>query len=120
MSDMNDYQDKAGQFANYKDPAYPFLGLAEETGEVVSLVSKWMRKHGKVEWDQPFDLLTRQRIAEELGDVLWMVSECANSIGYDLDVVAALNLGKLTARHGERLPLIEVTEETEEEDNESF
>lgn len=118
MSDFNQYQVHAGQFANYKDPAYPFLGLAEETGEVVSLVSKWMRKHGKVEWDQPFDLDTRKRIADELGDVLWMVAECANCIGYDLDVVADLNLGKLTARHGERLPSIRVKEL--EEDNESF
>jgi NTP pyrophosphatase (non-canonical NTP hydrolase) len=118
MSDFNQYQVNAGQFANYKDPAYPFLGLAEETGEVVSLVSKWMRKHGKVEWDQPFDLDTRKRLAGELGDVLWMVAECADQIGFDLSVIAELNLSKLTARHGERLPLIEVAEL--EEDNEPF
>lgn len=118
MIELKEYQVKASEFANYRDPAYPFLGLAEETGEVVSLVSKWMRKHGKVEWDQPFDLATRQRIAEELGDVLWMVAECATCIGYDLDVVADLNLGKLTARHGERLPSIQVKKL--EEDNESF
>lgn len=113
MINFNDYQESAGQFADYKDPAYPFMALAEETGEVVAHVSKWMRKRGKVDWLEPFDLETRNKLADELGDVLWMIAECADQIGYDLSVIAEMNISKLLSRHGYRkgkLPLIEVEE----------
>lgn len=68
----------------------PACGLAEEAGEVLALV----RKHvlvGKA--------LDRDRLRDELGDVLWCLAATADAAGLSLADVAAANLAKLSARH---------------------
>ena len=96
---MNDYQDKAAFFAEYQSPVYPFLGLAEEAGEVAGKVAKYIRKNGDLPW-YPDDMSDLQiTIGKELGDVLWMLAECASALELSLSDIAEMNLSKLEDRH---------------------
>ncbi|HYD53183.1 MAG TPA: nucleoside triphosphate pyrophosphohydrolase family protein, partial [Gemmatimonadaceae bacterium] len=65
-------------------------GLAEEGGEVLSLVRKH-RFQG-----HPLD---RDRLAKELGDALWCLATVARSAGLTLAGVAAANVEKLRRRY---------------------
>jgi NTP pyrophosphatase (non-canonical NTP hydrolase) len=99
---LNDYQRGAKQFAVYPGakipesyeltpPAiYPFLGLSEESGEVMGKLAKVFRGD--------HDSIDREAIGLELGDVLWQLSECCRQVGLDLETVAMMNLDKLTDR----------------------
>jgi NTP pyrophosphatase (non-canonical NTP hydrolase) len=67
-------------------------GLAEEAGEVLGIVRKHLYMH------QPLD---RERVTQELGDVLWCLSAVATCLGRTLDEVAARNIEKLQRRYAE-------------------
>lgn len=68
------------------------LGLAGEAGEVCDLVKKWMFQGHELE---------RERIVEELGDVLWYIALTARGCGSNLETVARMNIKKLRARYPE-------------------
>ncbi|MFA6553014.1 MAG: nucleoside triphosphate pyrophosphohydrolase family protein [Patescibacteria group bacterium] len=95
--DLNIYQAKARQTALYpnKDSnyIYPTLGLAGEAGELANKVKKISRDHADV-----LDESQKRDIAEELGDVLWYVSNLASELTMSLDEVAQRNLDKLASR----------------------
>ena len=65
-------------------------GIAEEAGEVLAHV----RKHLYQGRD-----LDRERLAEELGDVLWCVAAVATVSDLDLASIALQNQRKLASRH---------------------
>jgi NTP pyrophosphatase (non-canonical NTP hydrolase) len=92
-----DYQARAGVTAKYpdvgKNPIYPTLGLAGETGEVAEKVKKVLRDNGG-----NFDAPAVAAIQKELGDVLWYVARLASELGLDLEQIAADNLAKLADR----------------------
>jgi NTP pyrophosphatase (non-canonical NTP hydrolase) len=69
----------------------PILGLAGETGQLLSEYKKHLR-------DGDAHRLFKDRVAEELGDLLWYVSNVASKFGLDLDEVADRNLAKVRAR----------------------
>lgn len=92
-----DYQRQAATFATYPAGSmYPFLGLAEEAGEVAGKVAKRLRKHGDDGVFQDPEL--KAAVSKELGDVLWMAAACAASFGLSLDDVARENIDKLMDR----------------------
>lgn len=66
------------------------LGVAGEAGEVADLVKKHLGQ------GHPLD---KEKLALELGDVLWYVSQVAEEIGCDLGSVAQWNLDKLKVRY---------------------
>ena len=68
------------------------LGLAGEAGEFANMVKK-RSAHGH---DIPFE-----KLAEELGDVLWYVAEAASACGLDLEKIAQDNVEKLRRRYPE-------------------
>ena len=72
-------------------PLYPFLGLAEEAGEVLGKVEKAAR-----------DGHTYQQMKDglvlELGDVLWYISAICGALNVSMEDVAKQNLDKLWAR----------------------
>ena len=74
---------------------YPTLGLAGEAGEVANIVKKIQRDHGGVINDE-----IRTKLKDELGDVLWYISACADELGISLEEIAAYNVNKLAKRHG--------------------
>ncbi len=96
---FEEYQSAASVTALYprrmSNLEYPTLGLAGEAGEVANIVKKIQRDHGGVINDE-----TRAKLKDELGDVLWYISACADELGLTLDEIAAYNVNKLARRHG--------------------
>ncbi|TWT90254.1 MazG nucleotide pyrophosphohydrolase domain protein [Pseudobythopirellula maris] len=72
----------------------PLLGLAGEAGSLLSEFKKWMRQ-GDIY--RPFT----DQVSEELGDILWYLSNIASKMNLDLDEIARENLAKLADRWGE-------------------
>ena len=92
---LDDYQKAAARTLNARLNDQEKLldaaaGIAEEAGEVLAHVRKhlYQGRH-----------LDRDRLAEELGDVLWCVAAVATISGLDLSAVARQNQDKLAARH---------------------
>lgn len=96
---FDEYQDAASVTALYPNRLnnleYPTLGLAGEAGEVANIVKKIQRDFGGEVTDE-----TRGKLKDELGDVLWYISACADELGLSLEEIAAFNVEKLAKRHG--------------------
>ncbi|MFN0277607.1 MAG: nucleoside triphosphate pyrophosphohydrolase family protein [Pyrinomonadaceae bacterium] len=96
---FEEYQSEASQTALYprrfSNLEYPTLGLAGEAGEVANIVKKIQRDHDGVINDE-----IRGKLKDELGDVLWYISACADELGLTLAEIAQFNVGKLAKRHG--------------------
>lgn len=89
---LNGYQSQAATTAIYpaaKALEYLSLGLASEAGEVCGKLAKWYRK------DNSFP---HEEILDEIGDVLWFISELSRHLGADLSAVANNNINKLASR----------------------
>lgn len=93
---FDDYQDKASSYAAYKHEIYPFFGLAEEAGEVLGKMAKYIRKYGLY---NAYEEVEIPGLLDELGDTLWQLSECCTVMGYSLEFVAERNLRKLEQRN---------------------
>ncbi len=96
--ELNDYQKAAKTTAVYTSPEQQLvctvLGLNGEAGEVAEKIKKVIRDKNSVIGDED-----RKEIQKELGDVLWYLAVLADTLGLDLEAVAALNLEKLRSRH---------------------
>ena len=96
---FEEYQSKASQTALYpnrlKNLEYPTLGLTGEAGEVANIVKKIQRDFGGQITDE-----IRGKLKDELGDVLWYISACADELGLTLAEIAEYNVQKLAKRHG--------------------
>lgn len=95
---FEEYQQTARRTALYprrlENLEYPTLGLAGEAGEVANIVKKIQRDFGGEITDE-----TRGKLKDELGDVLWYISACADELGLTLAEIAEFNREKLAARH---------------------
>lgn len=89
----NEYQRAALRTAN-KDSKELILngalGLAGESGEVADIVKKHLFQGHE---------LNREKMIEELGDVLWYVAITAQGLQVDLDSVMKINIEKLKKRY---------------------
>lgn len=74
---------------------YCALGLTGEAGEVAEQIKKSWRNNMQITEDR------RAKIADELGDVLWYVSNLATELGLDLEDIASKNITKLQQREKE-------------------
>ena len=72
----------------------PLLGIGGELGTLHAAYKKYLRDGDAY---QPF----REHIGEELGDILWYLSNLATKFGLSLDDIAAANLGKIEDRWGD-------------------
>lgn len=95
---FNEYQKSALNTANYNQKhkvIYPALGLGNEAGEVLGKIKKWLRG------DDGSEIMSSERknkIKEELGDVLWYLAVLARDLDLDFDEIAELNISKLKSR----------------------
>ena len=71
----------------------PLLGLAGEAGELLSEYKKHLR-------DGDAHKLYKERIGEELGDLLWYLTTVATKFDLSLGDLAAANLAKAHERWG--------------------
>jgi NTP pyrophosphatase (non-canonical NTP hydrolase) len=78
----------------------PMLGLAGETGQLLSEYKKHLR-------DGEAHRLFKERVSEELGDLLWYIANVASKFELSLDRIAEANLSKVEARWApeRRVPL---------------
>lgn len=91
--DLNEYQIAAARTAIYpkdRSKEYLSLGLVAEAGEVAGKVAKFYRKDGE---------FPTGAVIDELGDVLWFISEFARDLGFTLNEVATQKILKLKERH---------------------
>jgi len=79
--------------AEITEKVVPLLGLAGETGELLSEYKKFLR-------DGEGHKLFKERIEEELGDLLWYTSNVASKFGLSLEAIAKGNLAKVQDRWG--------------------
>lgn len=92
---LNEYQELA-QRTSRKDLSKPshlfnaMLGLAGESGECCDLLKKKYYQDGREIYDDLID---------ELGDVLWYVSEAATALDLTLESIAQHNIDKLRKRY---------------------
>lgn len=104
---LNHYQQDAADTAVYPKAAeliYLTNGLAGEAGEVANKFKKLIRS-SVITDDMKLSTLTNiicetqpLSIKEELGDVLWYVSQLAKAFGWSLEDIAMENIAKLRNR----------------------
>jgi NTP pyrophosphatase (non-canonical NTP hydrolase) len=70
-------------------------GIAEEAGEVLAHVRKHLYQ------GTPLD---KERLAEELGDVLWCLATVATASGFQFGDIATRNVEKLALRWPTGMP----------------
>ena len=70
------------------------IGVAGESGETIEVLLDAIEK------GEPVDL---ERLAEELGDLLWYMSRAAEGAGTTLEEIARKNNTKLAERHAKKL-----------------
>lgn len=95
--DFAEFERKAAEFS-YECPMHePVFGLAEETGEVVGKFKKLSRDKQVNHFHQIYGK-DRDAVLNELGDVLWYLTEIARRMGSGLKAVAHRNIAKLSDR----------------------
>lgn len=98
MNNFDDYQHLTKRtarpldesFDDEKDNLILALGLTGEAGEVADYIKK-IYGH-----DHPAD---KEKIAKELGDVLYYTARLAEKFGYNLSDIAQMNIDKLAKRY---------------------
>ena len=95
--ELNEYQRLAQRTCNKTDSPEAkiengVLGMCGEAGECADLLKK--HRHQKHDFD-------RDKLLEEVGDVLWYVAETAAGLGATLEEVAQHNIDKLKKRYPE-------------------
>lgn len=101
MKTFSEYQAAAMDTAAYPDKGsnmvYPALGMAGESGECADKIKKFWRNDGIT--NASF-LNTEQKITliKEIGDVLWYCAALAHELQTPLEMIAKLNIEKLTDR----------------------
>lgn len=100
--DFREYQNEAiktdcipSETANNTEIIVPLLGLAGEAGELLSEYKKYLR-------DGEAHKLFPERVAEELGDLLWYIANLSSKFKLNLEQIAEGNLQKCRDRWGWR------------------
>jgi NTP pyrophosphatase (non-canonical NTP hydrolase) len=93
---FREYQEEAKRAdrvpgSDLKSAIVPLLGLAGEAGSLLAEYKKWLREGDRY---KPFT----DQLSEEIGDILWYLSNIATKAGLDLQDVAEENLAKVIDR----------------------
>lgn len=93
---LNEYQQRAAvtdasEISKNSDLSVLLLGLAGETGSLLTLYKKWLR-------DGDAYQMVEARLSEEMGDILWYLAAIARRRGLALEAIALANLDKTSGR----------------------
>jgi NTP pyrophosphatase (non-canonical NTP hydrolase) len=101
MLSFKEYQENAHKTAIYPQEhfEYPVIGLAGEVGELCNQVKKIIRDDGTLE--KAMQGTRKEKIRDEIGDILWYLAECCTKFDLDMETIAAQNLEKLQKRADE-------------------
>jgi len=77
---------------------HSFIGLTTEVGELQDLFKKKVLYGKEIEKD---------KIVDELGDVMWYLGVACNALGVSLEEVMEKNWKKLSTRYGDKLQFTE-------------
>ena len=93
--DIKDYQEKALRTVNTRlsikeQVSNLCMGLCGETGEVVDYIKKGVY-HGH--------LLNLKKLSEEIGDVMWYLTNLATLLGLPMEEILEENIKKLEERY---------------------
>ena len=72
---------------------YPTLGMVNEAGEFAGKIKKIFRDKGGV-----ISAADREALKQELGDILWYLTQICTELDLTLDEVAEANIEKLFSR----------------------
>lgn len=111
----DEYQQLAARTANpqqtTKDAINNWVwGLVGESGELVDLLKKivYHKHYGDVDEPGFIERLHRDepevaaKLNKEIGDIMWYVSQLANTLGLSLDQIMMTNIEKLRQRYPDR------------------
>ena len=97
---FNEYQEriKPTEFwPKTMGPSYPIIGLSSEVGEVANEIKKMYRDDcGNLTPER------KQKIIEEMGDVLWYLASLASSLHLELENIVQVSLNKVENRTWEK------------------
>ena len=95
FKEYSETAEKTAQYPKDQGLVYCAFGLSNEAGEVLGKLKKLIRDH-----DSFAAALEENRlaVADELGDVLWYLSQLAKEIGVPLEEIAYRNNLKLLDR----------------------
>ena len=97
MKEFNTYQTEyrktSGIIPMDHPIVYPTMGLMNEAGEVAGKIKKIFRdQNGQIIEED------RQSLKNELGDVLWYLTQICTELGLTLEEVAETNITKIFSR----------------------
>lgn len=102
---MNDYQTAARRTAMGNSLDHFVHGLTEEAGEVAGVMKRFHRGDEKYSVIKTgaytattLSTFARDKLIDEIGDVLWYVAMIADELEVDLEFVATRNISKLADR----------------------
>lgn len=82
----------------YFDPMTNMACLTEEVGEVARLMARMYGEQSFKQSEQCSEETQKQKLADELMDVMWVVTCLANQTGVDLTAAFKRNMEKKTSR----------------------
>lgn len=95
MDILKQYASEVQRCAGEGDAKCWALGVAGEAGEVADLIKK-LYYHGGSDKKGP---ITRERILDESGDVIWYLTALLDSFDFTLEECMKANIAKLRKRH---------------------
>jgi NTP pyrophosphatase (non-canonical NTP hydrolase) len=99
---LNDYQNAARKTAMGNSLDHFVHGLTEEAGEVAGVMKRYHRGDEKYvkkdSYGKRLSVEAREKLAAEIGDVLWYVAMIADELEIPLADIAQMNIDKLADR----------------------
>ena len=99
---MNDYQTAARRTAMGNSLDHFVHGLTEEAGEVAGVLKRYHRGDdkyvGREGWLASLTPFAKEKLIDEIGDVLWYIAMIADELDTPLEDVAQRNIKKLADR----------------------
>ena len=77
------------ELSTHRKEMHALHGMASEVGEIHALYQKVYQGH----------VMSVDKLVDEAGDLLWFLSEYADSLGVTLDDIAQQNIEKLRKRY---------------------